>query len=168
MRRRLAKTAADLQAERQSQEEQAIDRVLRRPDDDGRPWELMTEPRAEDRPEIPLALQALTRLTEPTVTVVCHYGDLSGAVLVGTERPVDLKTNPARHLRTIIEASVSLSHRGVFDALTKTPPPSAWKAHAMLRSLRPLQFSANNIAIVGNWSIRLDPELGICIERSAE
>ena len=98
---------------------------------------------AEEAPEIHAAFRALTRLSPPSLSVVCLY-QIDGALNTapdGSGTPVDLEKRPDADLtRTLVEASLSISHRGVFPHLVREKPPTGWRKHTLLKNYRVAVF----------------------------
>jgi CRISPR-associated endonuclease/helicase Cas3 len=132
---------------RQKHEEEIRMRSLLPPSFDGLLWRLTDSAREEDAPELHQAHQALTRLAEPSVGVICLGG-------------LD-ETAPVRDL---LNRSVTLTHRGLVQRLLERKPPPAWKRSPILRHYRPLEF-VNGEARAEGYIVRMDPELGLTIEK---
>jgi CRISPR-associated endonuclease/helicase Cas3 len=123
----------------------------------------------EDNASVSPQLQALTRLSEPTVTAVCLYRTAAGLSLSrdGSEG-IDVGRKPTPHeCRALLHASVSLSHRGVVGTLLGSAGPAGWKERPVLSDCRVLELNGAGECTVGNYKIRLDDELGIVIEKGA-
>jgi len=94
---------------------------------------------AEEAPEIHEAFRALTRLSRPSLPVVCLHR-IDGALNTapdGSGAPVDLKQRPDADLtRTLVETSLSISHGAVFPHLVRQDPPAGWRKHALLKNYR--------------------------------
>ncbi|MDI7276193.1 MAG: hypothetical protein QME94_09445, partial [Anaerolineae bacterium] len=117
----------------------------------------------EDDPSLHRSLQALTRLADPSVQVVClHrrddglYTDPEGGAPVQYDR---LDDETARRLA---QSSVSVTHRGVVFGLLAEPPPAAWARHPFLRHCR-LAIFVDGICPVpgGPYTLSLTRELGL-------
>lgn len=126
---------------------------------------LVSDPREEDAPELHPAHQALTRLSEPTVSVVClrHRGEV--VVLSELEpTPIDLQRTPLLgQAKDLLRHSVSISSRYVVHDLIKQDPPQSWSRSALVRNHRCLCFDQDGRVTVGKSIIELDPELGLII-----
>ncbi len=140
-------TLRKAEALRQKHEEEIRMRSLLPPSFDGLLWHLTDGAREEDAPELHLAHQALTRLSEPNVGVIC-LGDLE-------------ETAPAPDL---LNRSVTLTHRGLVPRLLGRKPPAAWKRSPILRHYRPLKFVNGEVRVEG-YIVRMDPELGLTIKK---
>ncbi|ACZ42801.1 CRISPR-associated helicase Cas3 [Thermobaculum terrenum ATCC BAA-798] len=127
-------------------------------------WGIVTASVEEDAPELHPALQALTRLAEPSVSAVCLVAGSGGPCLPdGT--PVDLDTPPdAAMAERLLRRSVAITDARVLDPLLDVPVPKGWERSSLLRGYRPLVFDASGRAMVGRWIVRIDPELGIVVE----
>jgi CRISPR-associated endonuclease/helicase Cas3 len=122
-------------------QEEARRRLIPNPDASGTEvWPKLTDLdlKDEDSAEVQQALVALTRLGDPSVRVVCLYGDEQGASLrPGGEEPVDLSAPPTgmEAKRRLLERSLTLSG---FTArlLLKKPPVPGWQSSALLGTPR--------------------------------
>lgn len=125
-------------------------------------WELSED----DDPTIHPDIQAATRLGDPSVQVVCLIETDKGLFLHDGERePVCLEEEPDPALtRRLLEASLPLSHKGLFRTLCEKEPPAAWRRNPHLRFHRVITFT-DGVAVVGNYHLHLDPDLGVVIER---
>lgn len=128
--------------------------------------DISAHPKAEESPELHPNLQALTRLTELTVSVVCLFGtetqprlDSDGQLVsrVLTEKP-DYAV-----MRALLNRSIALTDARVVHTLLKQDPPKGW-AQSPLLCHRYLLFNDAATASVGRFSIHLDPELGVIID----
>ncbi len=115
---------------------------------------LTADSRDEDHPEWHKSNQALTRLTGPTVEVVCLDAE-PGPVPPGLEAA-----------KGLLQRSLPLSHGAVAPALLRDETPPAWRRSALLRHHRALVFDSGHRR-VGRFDLRLDPELGLVIEKGA-
>lgn len=118
----------------------------------------------DDDPNVHPSIQAATRLGDPSVQVVCVLETESGYVLPDG-MPVSLEANPNAVLtRCLVDASLPLSHRGVFHVLRGEKPPAAWQKNPHLRFHRVVVFR-DGVAAVGGYRLQLDPDLGLVIKR---
>jgi CRISPR-associated endonuclease/helicase Cas3 len=153
------KTWAAMQKKKQEERREAMDRTVRTPV--GRadhPSDFQKFSREEDSPELHPALQALTRLTEPTVSVV----------LLPEGSPLEPKGSQAPNRETVkalVGQSVSLSSWLAVNALFKQVVPQAFQASAALRRYRLLILDSNGEAHVGGVRFRYVRELGLEITR---
>lgn len=125
----------------------------------------------EDDPELHRSLQALTRLVEPSVQVVCLYG-IEGRAFLREDSSGEVNLNQIPDGETItklLRRSLPITHKRVVSELIDEKAPEAWKPKAWkkcpaLRYHRLLVFK-NGIAKVGKYRLLLDKELGLRIEK---
>lgn len=112
----------------------------------------------EDEPEIHKSLQALTRLTEPNVSVICltpeqrQHFRLSQAPTISTAKE-------------LLGFSVTLSSRRVVWTLLEQKSHSAWAKSALLKRYRLLELDEGGCCMVGNYQLQVHPELGVTINK---
>ncbi len=112
--------------------------------------------REEDSPELHPALQAVTRLTEPTVSVV----------LLPEGSSLEPKGSAAPNRDTVKELllhSISVSSRRAVPALFNLKVPPALAAHAALRRHRLLILDSNDEASVEGVRFKYSAETGLSI-----
>lgn len=122
----------------------------------------------EDQPDLHPRLQALTRLSDPTTTVVClHeragklYLDPQGAVPVDPD-----KEPPLEEARQLLRRSLSLSHFACVKHFLLQEIPTGWRRNPLLRHHRIAAFNTNGKVQAGEYTLRLDPILGAIVERT--
>ena len=119
----------------------------------------------EDAPEVNAAFQALTRLGDPSISLVCLHAvgdglntepDGTGAIVKLDEKPdAELAGHLARH-------TVSLTHRKIFDYYLSQDPPPGWRDHSLLRDHRVAIFTEGLCPLPGTpYTLRLSRELGL-------
>lgn len=111
----------------------------------------------EDDPAIHQSVQALTRLGDPTVNVVC---------LTLAER-TDFRSSErpsTRRAAWLLQRSVAIGNRRIIGHLLALPIPSGWQRSPLLRYHRLLELDANGACQIGQHRLRLDRELGVVIE----
>ena len=117
----------------------------------------------DDDPAVHRSLQALTRLTEPSVQVVCLHrrGDeLSTEPEGGTCLQLDSLDDGLA--RALARSSVAVSHRGVVFSLLAQAVPAPWARHPYLRHCRLAVFADGVCSLSeGRYSLRLTRELGL-------
>jgi CRISPR-associated endonuclease/helicase Cas3 len=110
----------------------------------------------EDDPSVHQTLQALTRLGDPSIGVV-----LLGPNDAGFEGPGAPSIADTRRL---LDASLSVSHRGLVPALVQQPIPTGWRRSPLLRNLRLVRLGAAGEAVIAGarpYRLRLDPDVGL-------
>jgi len=121
----------------------------------------------EDAPHKHEDVLAKTRDMEPTVTLVCLTINEAGQPVVSErdETPVQLVLEVApEQVRRLLERAISVQHRGVVRQAMQVEVPVGWRRTSALRFMRPIIFDAGHRALVGDLTLRLDPELGLIIE----
>ncbi len=124
----------------------------------------------EDNPEAHATLQAATRLTRPSVSVVLLYRNSEELSFTpdGAD-PVDVATVPSLALtKRLLGRSVSLQHPGVVEALLAESVPAGWQRSSLLRFHRLIYLDAEGIGHAGDWCLWLDNDLGITITRQVQ
>lgn len=119
----------------------------------------------EDNPEVHQALQALTRLAEPSVQVVCLLQTPEGLRCQSDGMVISLKGKPtAETIRVLLRRSLTITDKRVVFTLLENEQfkPRAWKENAALRHHRMLVFE-NGETAVGRYTLRLNPDLGLVI-----
>ena len=145
------------------EQKEAEDRWIKHPHYGGPFWRIATDLREEDTPEFHRAHQALTRLTEPSVQLVCLFGTRDKPYLDEQRtKPVNLKIEPELFLvKELLQSSLTLSSKYIALALLQTPVPKGWQGSALLRNHRLLVFDENRIAHLPNLHFHLDPDIGL-------
>jgi CRISPR-associated endonuclease/helicase Cas3 len=110
----------------------------------------------EDEPEIHQSLQALTRLTEPNVSVIFLSPD--------QRRQFNLTKAPAVSVaKELLRYSVTLNSKRVVWTLLAQKPHASWAKSALLRRYRLLEPDEAGCCGVGKYQIQVHPELGVTI-----
>jgi CRISPR-associated endonuclease/helicase Cas3 len=145
-------TWKEMAADRDREEDEAKTRRLGSPLAERSIERFLTDPREEDEDLHP-ALQALTRLAEPSFNVV-----LAPA---GYELPAE---PGEKDVRFLLERSVSVSHRGLVPVLRELQPPVAFQKRAALRRHRLVVLEGSGSATVGRWRLTYSSETGLEVE----
>ncbi len=148
----------DMQEAMREEEFTAKGNLIRPPNDPAEPDEFLkkfSKGLEEDNPDIHQSLQALTRLTEPSVQVVC----------LSESESDDLSVKPSlAQIRAFLLRTMAITDKRVVFTLQEQPVPSGWKKTLALRHHRPLVFSEGRTN-VGRYTLRLDSELGLLIDQ---
>ncbi len=112
----------------------------------------------EDEPEIHQSLQALTRLTEANVSVICLTPNQRDLFHLNQEPSVTTAKELLGH-------SVKLSSRSVVWTLLEQSPPPVWARSSLLRRYRLLELDDAGCCTVGKYSLQVHSELGITINK---
>jgi CRISPR-associated endonuclease/helicase Cas3 len=113
----------------------------------------------EDEPEIHQSLQAMTRMVEPSVHVICLSPEQLNRLNIE-------KTPKGEHLRELLRFSITLTNRKILGHLLKMQPPSTWRKSALLRNYRLLELDETGSCPVDKYCLRVDPELGVVITQT--
>jgi CRISPR-associated endonuclease/helicase Cas3 len=121
----------------------------------------------EDNPDIHPALQAMTRLSEPTVQLICLH-KVAGRLCLDPDasESVDLEQQPEPgQVRKLLCNALTLSHPGCVRHFAAQDCPRGWHRSGLLRHYRVVELDDKGGSPAGNYNLRLDPELGIVITR---
>lgn len=113
------------------------------------------------------AIAAATRLGEPSVATIFLQRTETGLVFPGTQDPVDLANKPnLAIIRKLLSYSTRLSKKELVKALIAQDNPKTWTS-ALLRNCRYVEVNADDVAVVGDWQLTLDPLRGVLIEKAS-
>jgi CRISPR-associated endonuclease/helicase Cas3 len=145
--------------------QEAKNRFLPKPNADV-PLSMFTaNPLEEDNPEVHQRLQAVTRLAEASVQIVCLFGDSARPSLdvLGHNR-TDLRAVPSPgHVRELLRRSLSVADKRLVGSLAKTATPEGWAKSAMLRFHKAVIFDSSARVEVNGYMVELNPLLGFRI-----
>jgi CRISPR-associated endonuclease/helicase Cas3 len=113
------------------------------------------------------AIAKVTRLGEPTVTTIFLQRTSAGLVLSGSNQSIDLKKSPdITTIRGLLGRSTRIGKRGLVQTLiAERKAPPAWNS-ALLRYCAYVELDSEEKVQIGKWQIRLDPRLGVVIEKA--
>jgi CRISPR-associated endonuclease/helicase Cas3 len=163
----LAESRQAMLRAREDAERKASKLLVAEPGDPARMLEEFSlELSEDDDPMVHPTIQAATRLGPPSVQVVCLCETPNGFSLPGDgSRPVSLNYEPdAAQTRDLLDASLPLSHRGLFHTLRSQASPGSWCRNPHLRFHRVITFREGS-APVGGYQLHLDSELGLVIDK---
>lgn len=168
---RLARAQQKFTRDEDKQTSEAIKRLIRVPGAE----DLLTQANAgleEDAPEVHAAFQALTRLGEPSIALVCLHLTPRGlnTAADGSGAAVNLDAEPDRTLTgALARYTVNVSHRGVFNYFVKQEAPAGWREHPLLRDHRPAVFTDGQCPLPGSgYTLCLSRELGLEILKDSD
>lgn len=122
----------------------------------------------EDKEDKHPALQALTRLGGPSVTVVCLEEKRGELWTVGENKHrVSLIKRPSQEeLRDLLGSSLRVSFAvSLVKRIMDIEPPQSWMSQVHLRKCRVLRFDSSGECLTNDLPLRLDSELGLYVER---
>lgn len=158
LREHWQKTAAALREELKQMQAEAQRVILPEPTHPDDILDASSKRLEEDEPEIHKSLQALTRLTEPNVSVIC----------LTPEQRQNFRLSQAPAISTakeLLSFSVTISNRGVVWTLLDQKLHSAWAKSALLKRYRLLELDDAGCCPVGNYQLQVHPELGVTINK---
>ncbi|MEX1247569.1 MAG: CRISPR-associated helicase Cas3' [Anaerolineales bacterium] len=123
----------------------------------------------EDNPEIHKAFQAMTRLIDPGVSLICLHRTSAGILLDPHGRSsIDLDTLPKPgEISSLLERVVTVQDKRVFRHLLEHQShqlPKKWREVAALRHHRLAVFEEGRLELAGqNFRLHLDQELGLSV-----
>jgi len=131
------------------------------------PDQLAAELGLDDDEENPCTQRPLTRLGEPSITVVPLYRLGDGYFLDPSgRRPARIKGEASpEEAKALYAASLRVGRKDVVQELKNEETPPAWQKNGLLRNLKPLYLNAEGIARVSKTELRMDPELGLVYKR---
>ena len=149
------------------EESEAENRWIKRPGYSGHLGKIFADNLAEDAPEAHKSLQAVTRLTEPTVTIICLWA--KGVKIYLDEqftRQIDLSKKPSLETtKELLKCSVGVSNKGVVFKFWAEEVPLGWRNSALLRNHRVVLFDENRNCEKFSYTFRLDENLGLQITK---
>lgn len=152
------------------EEAEADHRYIREPGEMGPLHTLAPDPKEEESPQLHQAHQALTRLADQTVTVICLYGSREqpyfDAVLREKAPISGILTIDAT--KRLLRRSVVVSNRRVVWDLVKEQIPSGWQQSSLLRYCRLVILDEHDAARRSTYRFRVDTELGLVITNNDE
>jgi uncharacterized protein Usg len=160
-------TLTDCLKDIENEEDQAANRYIKRPSFSQHISGIFKNNLEEDSPEIHQTLQAVTRLAEPTATIICLW-EKAGKVYFDEafEREIDLNQKPyLEKTKELLRYSVGVSKKSVVFELFKDEVPPGWKESALLRPHRVLKFDENRICRKFGHIFTLDKNLGLKITK---
>lgn len=148
-------------------ESEAADRYIKRPSYGRHLSGILRNTLEEDSPEIHRTLQAVTRLIEPTVNVVCVF-ERNGRIFINEqfEEQLDLATKPSfDRSKELLKHSASISSRSVVFQLLAEEVPVGWRESPLLRRHRVLIFNERRHCEMFGHQFRLDGNRGLEISK---
>jgi CRISPR-associated endonuclease/helicase Cas3 len=163
LRREWEETLTAHEAALEHERREAEQRYIKWPGYDGGLSRLVGEPREEEAPELHPAHQALTRLIDVTVPLVCLEGTPERPLLDGEALRKD-KVPDVALAKRLLRRSVTVSDRRIVYELLDQPTPDGWIKSPLLRHHRLVALDGHHSARVGKWRLHLDGEVGLVVE----
>jgi CRISPR-associated endonuclease/helicase Cas3 len=122
----------------------------------------------EENPDVHKSLRALTRLTEPSVQVVCLYriGDGLFYDAAAKEPATDLSRPSLSNVKRLLRSSIAVTHPGAVKHLFQVSAYESWLKHSLLCHHRLCELDASGHVSLGDYELCVDGELGMIV-RSA-
>ena len=123
----------------------------------------------EDNPELHEAWRALTRLTPPSVTLVCLHRQPDGRTTLDRagRHGVDLSVEPNRDtIKALSQETVNVSSRPVVKHFLALAPPPGWESRAGLRYYRAAIFENGHCPLEDGTMLILDERKGLLLEKA--
>lgn len=159
-----------LKLEVENEISEAQDRWIKHPWFSQELWRISSKPREEDNPELHKAHQALTRLSNLTINIICLFGDDTTAFLdIAKLKPLDLNTQPDTNTtRELLMHSVPISHKGVAIKIINEGKkiPLSWHNQPLLRHHYILFFDENEQCRLDKYILTLDHDIGLIINQT--
>lgn len=119
---------------------------------------------AEEDAELHQSLQALTRLIQPSVNLVCLHQQPEGLSLDPEGlAEIDLNSKPTHEqTKELAQRVVSVSHPAVRTYFLHQKEPRGWREHTLLHTHRVAIFTGGECALVGtDYLLRLSQKMGL-------
>ena len=163
----------EYEAIRRLEEGEAEVRQIKKPSFSGVLAQIVAEPREEENPELHPAHQALTRLSQPTVQLICLIvGPDSTLLMPHDNSPIlslaihRMADGGFKDIARLIHAELSVADIRVVSELWKAPRiPVEWQDIGMLRKHHLVKFT-DGVATLGKIELQLDNDLGLRVVRA--
>jgi len=164
------RTKQELEQKIDSNKKEAEDRRIKWPGFSGQLSHITFDPREEDNPDLHPAFQALTRLTEPSINIICLFGDKDHAFLdQSLTKSINMLIKPDNHLIIqLLKQTASLSKKRLVMAILSNEAfsiPQIWREIPVLRHHYILWFDKQGNCTIDKYAIHLDRELGLVINK---
>jgi len=107
---------------------------------------------------------AATRLGPPSAEVIVVHAQADGYALTPGGEPHSWEERPdTQTVQRLLDHQLRLSQPAIVNALPE--PPTGWQRHPALAHMHPVVMECSE-ATIGGWTLRLDPELGLTMERN--
>jgi CRISPR-associated endonuclease/helicase Cas3 len=157
----------------EKEEAEAESRQIKKPQFRGSLSRVVSAPREEDSPDLHPAHQALTRLTRPTVSLICLLKDFEGTYFLPHDSsPVrtlairNMSSGGFKDISRLMLGEITSAHRGLLNELRAVARiPDEWVDLGLLNRHHLIVFTEGK-AHVGPYELELDYYLGLTITRA--
>ncbi|WP_225931599.1 CRISPR-associated helicase Cas3' [Leptolyngbya sp. 7M] len=168
----LTATRQQFDAELTTDQDQARNRYINHPRYSGELADLLQQAREEEAPELHPHSQAMTRLVEPSVQVVCLW-KRDGVIFLDKDfqKMLDLQSEqrpPRDSEKRLVLNSVGISTKAVVFDFFKEESPKGWQRSPLLRRHRVLLFGPDGKCEKFGRTFELHPEKGLLIYKEEE
>lgn len=126
---------------------------------------------ADEEADVHRSLQALTRLIEPSVRLVCLH-EVAAGLALDPEGPavVDLAEKPSHEqTKELAQRIVAVTHPAIYRHFVGQSAPVGWREHSLLHTYRVAIFKHGACEIPGSdYVLRLSRALGLEITKKAD
>ncbi len=126
---------------------------------------------ADEEADVHRSLQALTRLIEPSVRLVCLH-EVAAGLALDPEGPavVDLAEKPSHEqTKELAQRIVAVTHPAIYRHFVGQSAPVGWREHSLLHTYRVAIFKNGACEIPGSdYVLRLSRALGLEITKKAD
>jgi len=125
----------------------------------------------EDDPTVNAAFRAMTRLTQPSISLICLHRVNGNLYLdpANTTHPLDTTIKPDKDvIKELLKHSVNLQHRTIVDYFSNKKPEIDWKEVAALKYSKPIIFEDGKctLEVEGTkYTLVLDRQTGLEIQK---
>ena len=149
------KTWEALQRKKDYEDREARQRRLATPNSQGFITRFLADPR-EDDADLHPALQSLTRLAGPSVSVVLLAPGETVPSVVGRDDVIRM-----------LQRTVAVTHRGLVPVLQRIEPPVSFARSAALRRHRCFTLDETGTARVEGWVMEYTADIGLSVSKEA-
>lgn len=163
-------TLADCLKSLESDDDSAKNRIIKPPSYSSHLSGIFANNLEEDSPEIHQSLQAVTRLTEPTASVICLW-EKGGKDYVdeGSTEEINLNKKPyLEQTKELLRRSLTISNKSVVFEFLNEEAPKGWTESALLRRHRIIKFDENRTCRKFGHIFTLHKDLGLKITKEGE
>ena len=160
-------TYQSMQTDLSQEKQEAEWRYIKHPNNETNLAIIYGDPHDEEEPEAHPQVQMVTRLSAPSIEVICLSGTLAEPRISSDGAGIDLQKPVTRSdVLPLLKRSIRITHHDIVTYLLAQKVPPAWRKNTLLCHARPLIFDAAQTCLVGEYCIQLDPKLGLVITKT--